>query len=88
VIDIDKSRLPSPAEVAAWPGDRFAAALRHEQSDPAYNPHFRQLLHVAFKVAAKMGERYTDALKAYEPVVAANVTQNIFDRHLKPIFIG
>ena len=35
-----------------------------------------------------MGERYTDALKANEAVVAKNVTENIFDRHLKRVFIG
>jgi hypothetical protein len=88
VIDIDKSKLPSPAEVSGWTGEQYANALRHDQSRPQYNQHFRQLLHVGFKVAAQLGTRYTDALKTYEASVAANVTQNMFDRHLKRVFIG
>jgi hypothetical protein len=88
VIDIDKAKLPSSEEVANWSGEYYAAVLRHDQSCPQYNAHFRQLLHVGFKVAAQMGKRYTDALKKYEAVVAANVTENIYERHLKRVFIG
>jgi len=44
------------------------------------------LLHVAFKVAAEMGKRYTDALIANKEIVGRNVTENLFERHLKPIF--
>src|SRR3712207_4408375 len=77
VIDIDKGKLPSAQEVGGWTGEQYASALRHDPSNPAYNPHFRQLLHVGFKVAAQMESRYTDALKAFEPVVARNVTENI-----------
>jgi len=88
VIDIDKSKLPSPGDVATWDGDRYARTLRHDQSSPHYNPHVRQLLHVGYKVAAQMGERYTGALAANEAVVAKNVTENLFDRHLKRVFIG
>ena len=88
VIDIDKSKLPPAGEVAKWDGERYAKTLRHDQSSPLYNPHVRQLLHVGYKVAAQMESRYTDALKANEAVVAKNVTENIFDRHLKRVFIG
>jgi hypothetical protein len=88
VIDINKSKLPTPDSVEDWTGDQFAAALRHDQRNPQYNPNVRQLLHVGYKVAAQMGERYTGALKKYEPTIAENVTRNIFDRHLKPMFIG
>ena len=34
-----------------------------------------------------MGERYTKALRKHENVIAINVTENMFDRHLKRIFI-
>jgi hypothetical protein len=87
VIDIDRTQLPSADEVAAWDGDRYARTLRHDQSSPHYNPHLRQLLHVGYKVAAQMGERYTSALEANKAVVAQNVTENLFDRHLKRVFI-
>ena len=87
VINVDKSKLPSPEQVAGWNGAQFAAALRHDPANPQYNPSFRQLLHVGFKVAAQMGDRYTHALKKFEATVAKAVTENMFDRHLKRIFI-
>ena len=88
VIDIDPAKLPSPDEVDRWSSQQFVSALRHDQSNPAYNPSLRQLLHVGFKVAAKMGPRYIDALEANEAVVARNVTTNLFDRHIRPVFLG
>ncbi len=88
VIDIDTAKLPKPDEVDGWTSEQFTSALRHDQSNPAYNPSFRQLLHVGFKVAAKMGDRYLKALEENEQIVAKNVTANLFDRHIKPIFLG
>jgi len=87
VIDIDKSRLPSPEVVAEWNGKRFAEALRHDQSCGRYNPDLRQLLHVGYKVAAEMGREFTDAVANCERIIGPNVTENIYQRHIKPIFI-
>jgi hypothetical protein len=88
VIDIDKSKLPSAAVVNTWSSEQFVSALRHDQKNPAFNPSFRQLLHVSFKVAAKKGDRYLNALKKHEAVIAKNVTENLFDRHMKPLLLG
>jgi tagaturonate epimerase len=88
VIDIDDAKLPKPEEVDGWSSEQYTSALRHDQSNPAYNPSFRQLLHVGFKVAAKMGPRYLSALEANEDVIAKNVTENLFERHIKPLFLG
>ncbi len=88
VIDIDAGQLPKPEEVNLWTSAQYTSALRHEQNNKAYNPSFRQLLHVGFKVAAKMGDRYIKALEANEEVVARNVTENLFDRHIRPVFLG
>ena len=88
VIDIDRSRLPTAEEVEGWTSEQYVGALRHDQSNPLYNPSLRQLLHVGYKVAAKMGDRYLDLLKENEEVVGRNVTENIFERHMKPLFIG
>jgi hypothetical protein len=88
VIDIDPAKLPTAAQVQQWTGPQFAAALRHDQSQAAYNSSLRQLLHVGYKVAAQMGPRYTQALDTFRDVIATNVTQNLFDRHLQPIFVG
>ena len=87
VIDIDRQRLPSRAEVEGWDGARFAAALRHEPSDPRFHAGFRQLIHVAFKLAAKRGTRYLDLLKAHREIVGRNVTDNLYRRHLAPLFL-
>lgn len=87
VIDIDRAKLPDPRVVAGWSGQDYAAALRHDPTCPAYNPHLRQLLHVGYKVAAEMGDRYRRALQEFREVIAANVTENIYDRHLKRIFL-
>ena len=35
-----------------------------------------------------MGDRYLQALEANEDVVARNVTTNLFDRHIRPVFLG
>src|SRR5436190_4609985 len=66
VIAIDPGKLPSAQTVRTWSGEQFASALRHDQQNKAYNPHFRQLLHVGYKIAAKFGNRYLDALQACE----------------------
>ena len=87
VIDIDPAKLPSAQEINKWDGQQFAAALRHDQSCPGFNPNLRQLLHVGYKIAAEMGTRFTDALDKYEQTIAANVTENIFERHIKPLFL-
>ena len=87
VIDIDRSKLPSAEEVNGWSSTQYADALRHVPSNPAYNLHLRQLLHVGFKVAAQMGDRYYDALNKYESHVARNVTTNLWERHIKPLFL-
>jgi hypothetical protein len=88
VIDIDAGQLPSAEEVEQWDSKQYADALRHDQSNPAYNLHLRQLLHVGYKVAAKMGDRYYDALKEFESDVARNVTENLWERHVKPLFVN
>ena len=88
VIDIDAAKLPSAEVVNDWSGDQYANALRHVQDHPEFNQHFRQLLHIAFKLAAKEGARYTDLLKANSEVVGKNVTENLYDRHFKRLFVA
>ncbi len=88
VIDIDPARLPAPAEVCAWTPEQYVAALRHDRSNPAFNPDLRQLLHVGFKIAARMGRRYLEALERYEESISRNVTANLWERHIVPLFLG
>lgn len=86
VIDIDKKQLPTPKEVEKWSGEKFANTLRHIPNNPDYNPNFRQLIHVGYKVAAEYGKEYTDALKRNKAVVAEQVIANIYDRHILRMF--
>ncbi len=86
VIDIDDTKLPSPEEVAGWSGEKYANTLRHIPGHPDYNANFRQLIHVGYKVAAEMGEKYTGLLKKHAGVVGGCVEENIYDRHLKRLF--
>ncbi len=88
VIDIDRAKLPSVSTVNSWTGPQLASALRHIPNHPEFNANVRQLLHVSFKIAAKAGTRYADLLKANEAIVAKQVTENIYERHMRPLFIG
>lgn len=86
VIDIDDSQLPTPDEVNGWSGEKYGNTLRHIPGHPDYNPNFRQLIHVGYKVAAEMGDKYTGLLKKYADIVGGCVEENIYDRHLKRLF--
>jgi hypothetical protein len=88
VIDIDPDKLPVPDKVKHWTSEQYTSALRHVPGAAAYNSSFRQLLHVGFKVAAKMGPRYLGLLEANEAVIARNVTENLYNRHIAPVFLG
>lgn len=88
VIDIDPAKLPFPDMVNAWTSRQYADALRHDQRCPEFNPSFRQLLHVGYKVAAEFGDRYLDMLVQCEESISHNVTANLYERHFKPIFVA
>jgi hypothetical protein len=87
VIDIDKRKLPGREQVQNWDGLTFSTTLRHDQQHKNYNPHFRQLLHVGYKIAAEQGELYLNSLRECREVIAGNVTTNLFERHIKPLFL-
>jgi len=86
VIDINGAELPSVEEVNSWSSEKYANTLRHIPGHPDYNANFRQLIHVAYAVAAQMGSEYTDLLVKYADVIGSCVEENIYDRHLKRLF--
>jgi len=88
VIDIDPAKLPDPAVVNGWTSTQYVNALRHDQTCREYNRSFRQLIHVGYKVAAKLGDRYLNMLVECEKSISRNVTGNLFDRHIVPIFFA
>lgn len=88
VIDIDPAKLLPPEEVLRWSSEQYTSALRHDPRSSAYNSSLRQLLHVGFKVAARIGSRYLGLLEANENIIASNVTENLYIRHIAPVFLG
>ena len=88
VIDIAPERLPAPEAVSKWTAEQFTGALRHDPSNPLFNPDLRQLLHVGYKIAAACGTRYTALLDSCESCIAANVTENLFSRHIVPLLLS
>lgn len=87
VVRIDRAKLPLPEVVLAWSSQEYVSALRHDQRCAAYNVNLRQMLHVAFRIAAEMGTRYTSALERHQAIVGANVAENILQRHIVPLFL-
>jgi len=88
VIDIKKENLPKYEVVAGWSNQEFSDILRHNQSIELYNPEFRQLLHVGYKVAAEFGDHFIKQVLENKNIVGPLVTENLFEKHIKPLFIG
>ncbi|MGA2407308.1 MAG: tagaturonate epimerase family protein [Bacteroidales bacterium] len=86
VIDIKVSSLPSKQEVSKWNGKKFADTLRHIPGNADYNPDMRQLIHVAYKLAALKMNDYFRLLEANEKTVSECVYENIYNRHICRLF--
>ncbi len=86
VIDIDILKLPLPSEVETWSSEKFADTLRHIPGHKDYNPNFRQLIHVGYKVAVEHKDEYYTCLKRYSEIVEKQVYENIYNRHLCRLF--
>ena len=86
VIDVDVNALPSPEEVEKWDAETYARTMRHNQEDPLYNPSFRQLIHVSYKIAAELSDEFLPALEKYTDVIGDQITANIGDRHVRRLF--
>ena len=83
VLNIDKEKLPEKNYFEN--GKAFADALRHDQKNENYNPHFRQLMHCAYKIAGEKDEFYS-LLDSCRDKIEENVTLNLYERHLKPLY--
>jgi len=87
VLSVDPKMLPGADEVDSWNSRQFNEALTHDQKCRNYNPHFRQLIHVGYKIAAEMGSGFLTALDKHHKIIAEKVKFNMLERHLKPIFL-
>ena len=88
VVDIALAHLPAADVVNRWTGEEFAEAVRHDRTSSRYNSDLRQLLHVGYKVAAERRPVFEGLLDANRAAVERNVTENLYRRHLLPLFQG
>lgn len=86
VIDINISKLPSVEDVKLWDSKKFAESLRHVPGNKNYNPNMRQLVHVAYKIAALKMDEYYRLLEANEKIVGMCVYENMYHRHISRLF--
>lgn len=86
VLDIEKDKLPAVSEVNSWSSNQFTATLLHDLNCPDYNLNFRQLLHVAYKLAAEAGDEYRQTIEACSDAVNKQVYDNLLKRHIRAVF--
>ncbi len=88
VIAIDRKALPTPEQVDAMSAQDYVQTLEHDQACPRFNIHFRQLVHISFRIAGERRAQYLPLLQAHRPSVEACVGRNILQRHIQPLFLG
>lgn len=88
VINIDQDQLPDPNEFAGWDGAAIVAKLEHRPEHPEFDSQLRQFLHCSYKIAAEQGADFIHLLKENESEVGSRVTNNLYDRHISPLFLG
>jgi hypothetical protein len=86
VIDIKISSLPSSYEVSKWTGKKFSDTLKHIPGNHDYNSGMRQLIHVAYKLAALQMKDYFRLLEINEQLISKCVYENIYNRHICRLF--
>ena len=86
VIDINISLLPSKDIVTGWDGKRIADALRHIPENRYYNSDMRQLIHIAYKLAALKKDQYLNLVEEHEKRIGQCVYENIYYRHICRLF--
>jgi len=86
VIDIKRDRLPTVEAINHYSGTDIAAAIRHEPREPKFNADLRQLLHVSYKLAVERKDRFFSLLDKHAEFVGKQVTYNLFQRHITPLF--
>ncbi len=86
VTDIKVTMLPGPSDIKGMDGKQFAEALRHEPDNKLYNSGMRQLMHIAYKLAAERKTEFSSLLESERDSIGNNVYSNIFHRHICRLF--
>ena len=88
VIAIDRQALPTPEQVDSWSAQEYVETLEHNQACKRFNIHFRQMVHISFRVAAEKQAQYLALLKSNRNRIESHVSNNILKRHIEPLFVG
>lgn len=87
VVQIDRSKLPLGNDVKSWDSSKFCNTINHNQTNINYNPHVRQLLHTAYKIAAEKKEMFINEITSHRELVGLKVKSNLLNKHMVPLFI-
>ena len=79
---------PTPDEVDDWDSQAFVETLEHNQRCAGFNIHFRQLIHISFRIAAEKRDQLLALLRANRTTVESRVSDNLLKRHIEPLFLG
>lgn len=88
VIDINKSNLPKQSEFSTWTGQQIVDAIEHNPDSPKFQSGLRQFFHCSYKIAAEQGDSFIRLLNKNRPKISERVTDNLYERHIKPLFVG
>ena len=86
LIDINEANLPDPDKVIGWKGEMLADSIIHNAGNRLYNRDMRQLLHIAYKLAADRLPEYRNHILENKDLVEKCVYNNLFDRHIQQVF--
>ncbi len=87
VTDINMSGLPGEKEIMGWNAEKLSQSVIHDRQCKSYNPDFRQFIHISYKIAAENMEEFRRLVRINEEIIGKRVTDNLFLRHIKPLFI-
>jgi tagaturonate epimerase len=87
LTDIRMSALPSADEICGWNARKFASSISHDEGNQDYNPSMRQLIHIAYKLAAQKIDEYSALLKDHEDIISQRVFENIYTKHICRLFL-
>ena len=87
VIDIDPKKLPSADEVRGWTSEQYTSALAACGEHRRLTTERAAVAACGIQSGGEDGQRYLDLLEANEAVIAKNVTENLYARHIAPVFL-
>ncbi len=88
VININKEHLPSPEEFSGWSANTIVEKIEHNRDNSNFDSQLRQFLHCSYKIAAEQGNKFIQLLQDNEDEIGGRVTNNLYERHICPLFLG